>query len=102
MRARLIFPEVEREPGGKPERCEGCGGGAFVRFGKVERAVRDIRVERVIRQRWRCKVCGKVTSAYPVGVLLKAWQRVPSGRDEGFERGVACAWAFLRERIQGS
>lgn len=77
MRARLIFPEVEREPEGKPERCEGCGSGAFRRFGRVERGVRDIRVERVVRQRWLCKRCGKTTSTYPAGVVPQAWQ---SGR----------------------
>jgi hypothetical protein len=35
MRARLVSPEVEREPVGRPERCEGCGGAAFVKFGRV-------------------------------------------------------------------
>ena len=54
MRARLIFPEVEREPEGRPEECEGCGGVAFVRFGKAERGIGDIRVEKVQRHPSDC------------------------------------------------
>lgn len=77
MRVKLIFPQVGGEPEGRPERCAGCGGKGFMRYGVVERRVRDIRVERIRRQRWRCKNCGKTTSTYPVGVVPKAWQ---SGR----------------------
>ena len=99
MRVRLVFPQVEREPEGRPEKCEGRGSGAFRRFGKVERAIRDTRVEKVVRQRWLCKKCGKTTSTYPIGVMPKARE---SGEEEGFERGAAGVWAFLREGVLGS
>lgn len=39
------FPRVEGEPEGRPERCGRCGGKGFMRHGKVETRIRDVRVE---------------------------------------------------------
>ena len=102
MRVKLIFPRVEGEPEGRPERCQRCGGKGFMRYGVVERRVRDIRVERIRRQRWRCPPNGGWEDSERVsrggGSALGG---LAEQEDEGFERCSSCSWAFVWECVEG-
>jgi hypothetical protein len=65
---KIRIPEVGVQPAGEPGVCEGCGNRRWVRWGRYRRQVRDVRVEAVTVERWKCRGCGPTVRVYPEGV----------------------------------
>ena len=55
-----------------PDRCGGCGGGAWHGHGTVPRTVTDLHGDRTVCvRRYRCQACGHTVSVAPEGVDAK-------------------------------
>lgn len=63
----LKLPDVKRKTEERPKRCPSCGGQTFQRWGRVNKAVKDVRLRRVQVYRYRCCHCRRTFRQYPVG-----------------------------------
>lgn len=63
----LHLPEVKRETQERPKSCRHCGGETFQRWGRVDKAVKDVRVRQVKVYRYRCCGCKRTLRHYPEG-----------------------------------
>lgn len=63
----LRLPEVKRRTEERPKRCLYCGGGIFQRWGRVDKAVKDVQVKHVKVYRYRCCGCKRTFRHYPEG-----------------------------------
>ena len=56
---------------------------SWMRWGRYRRQVRDVRVEAVTVERWKCQVCGQTVRVYPEG-----WGGLPSMGGPGMGAGA--------------
>lgn len=63
----LKLPVVKRKTEGRPRQCRYCEGETFQRWGRVKKAVKDLRVRNVKVYRYRCCGCKRTFRHYPEG-----------------------------------
>lgn len=64
----LKLTEIKTETTERPKECPYCKKETFQYWGKVEKPVRDPKIERVEVRRYRCCGCGKTFRHYPQGI----------------------------------
>ena len=64
----LQLPDVKSASEGRPSRCPSCTGETFQRWGKVNKPVKDNRIEQVRVYRYQCNHCRRTFRHYPEGV----------------------------------
>ena len=68
MRVRFRLPPTQTQPAAAPGACPHCAHRHLHPHAREERTVKDLRVEQVQVQRWRCEGCGRTFRHYPQGV----------------------------------
>lgn len=68
MRVRFRLLATQTQPASAPTACPHCGPRRLLRHAQELRSVKDVRVERVQVQRWRCVFCRRTFRHYPQGV----------------------------------
>lgn len=71
MRLQVILPTVEGAVEQAPQQCHWCGSGRVHRWQRVNKPLRDTRVEQVAAQRWHCRACRRTFRVYPRGVTAR-------------------------------
>ena len=64
----LSIPEVKRKIKNRPQKCPGCHGVTFQRWGKVIKPVKDNTYRTVELYRYKCCHCGRTFRHYPAGI----------------------------------
>ena len=94
---KLAEQRVQTQPSA-PERCSGCGGQTWQKWGgRRQRALTDVHIKRIRTQRYRCVACGKTTTARPPGVGR-------AGRSQPFTAilGVLYALGLSHRGVEGA
>lgn len=68
MKIRLLVPQVNPQPVGRPKACPQCGGLVLHRHQAVPKAIIDTQVRQAVAVRYRCVACRHTFRHYPEGV----------------------------------
>ncbi len=68
MKIRLLVPQVNPQPEGRPQACRWCGSSLLQRHQSVSKAVIDTQVRQTMAVRYRCTACGRTFRHYAKGV----------------------------------
>ena len=68
MRLRLLIPQVNPQPAGRPKTCRWCGSSLLQRHQAVPKALIDTQVRQTQAIRYLCTVCHRTFRYYPEGV----------------------------------
>ena len=67
MKQQIVFPEVSREPGGRPASCPHCGAAVMQRHQRRGRRLVDLKVKQVHTVQYRCARCRGFVTVRPAG-----------------------------------
>ena len=83
MKQQIVFPEVSREPEGRPGSCPHCGAAVLRRHQSRPRRLVDLKVQQVHTVQYRCACCGGFVTVRPAGEMAAASRLPPAHNQHG-------------------